>query len=74
MEQIGKFKNDIYPFAREHYPDLIKELREKKDLTEEIETKIRKLYEEYLSLVRKETAEKESAEKAEDEGAEVVKS
>ncbi|MFH1767792.1 MAG: F0F1 ATP synthase subunit alpha [Candidatus Omnitrophota bacterium] len=53
-EQITKLKNNIFSFAEKHYPNLLKEISEKKDLTDEIEEQLKKLYSEYIRLLHEE--------------------
>jgi len=56
-EEIVKLKRDIFKFVQRKYPGLIKEIREKKILTEEIEKQIRQVYIEFIELLREKEEE-----------------
>ena len=66
--QIPKYQNTIFQYAKEHYPDLVKEIAEKKDLTPEIEKQLDKLLSEFVGMLEREAGiEVEEAEVATEE-------
>jgi len=70
-EEIVKLKKDIFKFVQRKYPGLIKEIREKKTLTEEIEKQIRQVYTEFIGLL-KEKEEEDLGEEKEKVGEKVL--
>lgn len=67
-EQLKDWKNGVFKFAKEKFPDLLKTIREKKDLGEDEKEGLRNLYEEYLEILNKEyEAKKAVEEEAKDE-------
>jgi len=56
-DQVRKIKLNIFPYIQEKYPDLIRELSEKKDIDESVTAQLDKLWEEYIGMIEKESEE-----------------
>jgi F-type H+/Na+-transporting ATPase subunit alpha len=68
-EQIIKLAREIFNFAKKNNTELVKTIAETKDLTPEQEKQLDAIYADYLKILEKETAEKETAEAAEEKKA-----
>jgi len=52
-DQILHLRDNGFAYAQEHFPELVKELREKKDLTEDIERQIEAFYTDYIKVLER---------------------
>ncbi|MDD4957061.1 MAG: F0F1 ATP synthase subunit alpha [Candidatus Omnitrophica bacterium] len=58
-DQVTTLMGGIYGFAKEKYPELLKEIRDKKKIEDSMENKLDMLYSEYIDILMKEKQEKE---------------
>jgi len=54
MNQVKKLQENIFAYAQEHYPDLLKEIKETKKVSDEGEQELDKLYAGYMKILQDE--------------------
>ncbi len=65
LDEVKVFQTEIYDFAKQKNPDLIKQLREKRDLSDEITKAMDELLEEYLKVIEERRPEEDEEEDVE---------
>jgi F-type H+-transporting ATPase subunit alpha len=61
-KQMDILQKDIYKYAKDKYPELIKEMNDKRDLTKEIEEQLNKLYADYIKILEEQKQKEEEQE------------
>ena len=49
---IGKYEEELYSYIDNNYPDIFRDLRDKKELTDEIEAKVKKALDEFKTIFK----------------------
>ena len=52
LDAIGKYEAELYDFVENNYPDIFRDIRDQKQLTDEIEEKIKKALEEFKTIFK----------------------
>ncbi|EDX27544.1 hypothetical protein EcB171_3760 [Escherichia coli B171] len=53
LDVLGQYEKELYEFIESKYPEIYKEIREKKEISPELEQKMMQVFKEFNELFKK---------------------